>query len=62
VTFESSSGPAPTADATDVSLDGFTILATVTAHKNAKVAVWDVRVTNPDGSSDVLVDGFTVVP
>jgi hypothetical protein len=24
--------------------------------------VWDVRVTNPDGSSGVLTGGFTVTP
>lgn len=61
VTFENGRGPAPAANVTSV--DGVTIEATVTAHKNAKLGVpWDVRVTNPDGSSDVLVGGFTVAP
>jgi hypothetical protein len=60
VTFENGSGVAPTANVTSVS--STTIEAVVTAHRNAKAAVWDVRVTNPDGSFDVLVGGFTVVP
>jgi hypothetical protein len=60
VTFENGSGPAPSANVTSV--DGTTIEVTVTAHRKAKPAVWDVRVTNPDGSSYVLVGGFTVVP
>ena len=40
-----------------------TILVTVTARNNSSgIQTWDVRVTNPDSSSVVLVDGFTVVP
>jgi len=59
VTFENGLGVAPGANV--ASVNGTTIEATVTAHKKAKPAVpWDVRVTNPDGSSDVLVGGFTV--
>ena len=61
VTFENGAGVAPTADVTYVWPDGLTIDATVTAHKNAKAAVWDVRVTNPDASTGVLTDGFTVI-
>jgi len=61
VTFENGAGVAPTADVTFVSADGLTIEATVTAHKNAKAAVWDVRVTNPDASTGVLIDGFAVI-
>ena len=61
VTFENGIGVAPSANVTSVSADGTTIEATATAHKNAKPGVsWDVRVTNPDGSSAVLVGGFTV--
>ncbi len=60
VTFENGSGPALSANVTSV--DGTTIEATVTVHKKAKRGVsWDVRVTNPDSSSDVLVGGFTVI-
>ena len=61
VTFENGAGVAPTADVTYVWPDGLTIEGTVTAHKNAKAAVWDVRVTNQDTSSGVLIDGFTVI-
>ena len=61
VTFENGRGPAPRADVTHV-LDGI-IEATVTTHKNAKPDIdWDVRVTNPDGSTGVLAGGFTVTP
>jgi hypothetical protein len=61
VAFENGLGVAPSANVTSV--NGTTIEAAVTAHKNAKPGVlWDVRVTNPDGSSDVLVGGFTVTP
>ncbi len=61
VSFENGSGPSLRANVTSV--DGTTIEATVTAHRKAKLGVpWDVRVTNPDGSSDALVDGFTVTP
>jgi hypothetical protein len=43
------------------SVSSTTIEAVITAHKNAKAAVWDVRVTNPDTSSGVLIGGFTVI-
>ena len=59
VTFENGLGPAPAANVTFV--DSATIEATVIAHKKAKTGIlWDVRVTNPDGSSGVLVGGFSV--
>jgi hypothetical protein len=59
VNFENGRGSVPAVNITSV--DGTTIEATVTTHRKAKRGVsWDVRVTNPDGSSDVLVDGFTL--
>lgn len=63
VTFESGSGPAPTASNVFV-VDANTITATVTAKSGGppRNRVWDVRVTNPDGSPGVLPDGFTVAP
>jgi hypothetical protein len=61
VSFANGSGKAPTADVTYVSADGLTIEEVVTANKNAKAAVWDVRVTNPDASTDTLTAGFTVI-
>ena len=56
VTFENGSGPAPAADVTYVSLDGFTIEATITAPGGGPHGerVWDVRVTNPDASTGTL--------
>ncbi|MCH8299778.1 MAG: hypothetical protein IIC39_04470 [Candidatus Marinimicrobia bacterium] len=63
VTFENGSGPAP-ATSNVVFVDANTITGTVTAKSGGpgRNRVWDVRVTNPDGSSGVLVDGFTVTP
>ena len=63
VTFNSGSGPAPTAS-NIVVVDANTISATITAGNGGprKPRVWDVRVTNPDNSFAVLVEGFTVNP
>ncbi len=63
VSFENGSGPAPTASNTVV-LDEQTISSTVTAGSGGppRNRVWDVAVTNPDSSSGVLIDGFTVTP
>jgi subtilisin len=63
VAFENGSGPAPEASNINVS-DATTITAVVTAKSGGppRNRVWDVRVTNPDGSSGVLVEGFTVTP
>jgi len=63
VTFENGNGPAPTASKV-VAVDANTIAATVTAKSGGppRNRVWDVRVTNPDGSYGVLVDSFTVTP
>lgn len=63
VTFENGAGPAPTASNIAVK-DASTITATVTAKSGGppRNRKWDVRVTNPDDSSGVLVGGFTVVP
>ena len=63
VTFENGSGPTPTASIDVVSSDGKTITATVTVKGGGRRGnrVWDVRVTNVDGSSGVLPDGFTVI-
>jgi hypothetical protein len=64
VTFENGIGPAPTAIVTGVSSDGTTITATVTVKSGGppRPRVWDVHVTNPDGSSGVLLEGFPVTP
>ena len=65
VTFENGSGPSPTFNVNNVvEGDDSTIMGTVTAKSGGpgRNRVWDVRVTNPDGSSGVLVVGFTVTP
>jgi len=62
VSFENGSGPAPAISNVNVASDGESLTATVTAKSGGspRNRVWDVRVTNPDSSSGVLVDGFTV--
>lgn len=62
VAFENGTGPAPAASITGVS--GTEIKAIVSARSGGPKTnrVWDVRVTNPDGQSDVLPKGFTVTP
>lgn len=61
VIFENGSGPAPTASNVVV-VGANTITATVTAKSGGppRNRVWDVVVTNPDGSSARLAGGFTV--
>ncbi|MHC4108330.1 MAG: hypothetical protein ACYSTY_09635 [Planctomycetota bacterium] len=63
VTFENGPGPAPVAGVIDVWPDGVTIEATITAPNGGPHGerVWDVRVTNLDGSSGVLTAGLTVI-
>ncbi len=63
VTFENGAGPTPTASEVVV-IDSTTITAKITAKSGGppRSRVWDVRVTNPDGSSGVLVNGLTVTP
>ncbi len=62
MTFLNGSGPAPTADVTNVP-DDSTIQATITAPGGGPRGnrVWDVRVTNPDASTGTLTTGFTVI-
>jgi PKD repeat protein len=62
VTFENGTGPAPSAMVISVSVDGTQIAATVSTKAGGppRQRVWDVRVTNPDGSTDALPGGFTI--
>jgi serine protease len=63
VTFEGGSGPSPIASNIIV-VDSYTITATITVKDGGppKMRYWDVRVTNPDSSTGVLVEGFIVLP
>ena len=62
VAFTGGSGPTPVVSNVLV-VDGTTITATVTVKKGGpnRDRVWNVVVTNFDGSSDTLSPGFTVV-
>lgn len=63
VTFEGGQGPAPQVVATQVQ-NANTIAVTVNVANpgSAGTQVWDVRVTNPNQSTAVLLDAFTVTP
>ncbi|HEY94331.1 MAG TPA: S8 family serine peptidase [Dehalococcoidia bacterium] len=63
VSFKNGAGPTP-AVKNIVVVDINTITATVTTKSGGppKTRTWDVQVTNPDGSSAVLIGGFTVTP
>ena len=58
VTLLNGSGPAPSVS--NVMVTSSTITATITTNRKSKASTWDVRVTNPDGLSDVLVDAFSI--
>ena len=62
VAFTGGSGPTPSASIDSV-VDG-QIIATVTVKRGgpSRVRVWDVVVTNFDGSSVTVSGGFTVTP
>jgi hypothetical protein len=59
VTLENGSGPAPSVSNVVVS-DSTTINAIIKTNRKSKASTWDVRITNPDGLSDVLVQVFAV--
>lgn len=63
ITFENGSGKSPSASDEQVT-DGTTLDASVTVSYKGpnRLRVWDVRVTNPDGGTDVIVGGLTVQP
>lgn len=62
VALEGGKGPTPSATVTGVASDGTSLTADVYVTPNGPSgsSQWDVRVTNPDGTSAVLVDGLTV--
>ncbi len=61
VTFEGGQGAAPQVTSTQI-VNANTIVVTVNAGvgEGAATQAWDVRVTNPDNTSAVLSDAFTV--
>jgi hypothetical protein len=62
VAFEGGLGPPQEIITTQV-VNPNTIVVTLTARNNGTSAqVWDIRVTNPDTTSAVLADAFTVLP
>jgi hypothetical protein len=63
VTFENGTGPAPTVESEPVvAADGSDITVTVNVKTGGpkRERVWDVRVTNPDGSTGVLEGGLVI--
>ncbi len=63
VTFEQGDGPVPVAAGVRT-IGTSSMIGRVTVEDNPLPipTVWDVRVTNPDGSSAVFCEGFTVQP
>jgi len=63
VTFEGGLGLPQEIITTQV-LNSTTIIVTMTTRNDGSsgIQVWDVRVTNPDNVTTVLLDAFTVVP
>jgi hypothetical protein len=63
VIFEGGLGQAPQVTATSVvNPNTIVITVNVTGDTTLGTQVWDVRVTNPDNSTSVLPDAFTVTP
>jgi PKD repeat protein len=60
LSFENGIGPAPGVSHLDVGETTITATLEIRSGGPRRDRPWDVRVTNPDGSSDVLLDGLTV--
>jgi hypothetical protein len=63
VSFENGAGPSPDI-ANVVVVNSTTITASIIVKNGGppRERIWDVRVTNPNSSTDVLIGGFTVFP
>jgi hypothetical protein len=61
VTLEGGEGTAPVVTSVQL-VDGTTLIATVQTSDESVPTVWDIRITNPDGSYAVLEDAFTLTP
>lgn len=55
-------GPAPAVTVNSVSATSISATLTFKSGGPPRARYWDVRVTNPGGATDVLVDGFVVFP
>ena len=63
VGFENGTGPVPqTSPTTSLDINTITTFVTIKSGGPNRNRTYDVRVTNPGGSSFVLQDGFTVTP
>ena len=65
MTFENGTGPAPTVETDPViATDGSAITVTVNVKTGGpkRERVWDLRVTNPDASTEVLEGGLVITP
>jgi hypothetical protein len=61
VAFENGQGPAPAVVTTQVqNANTITVTVNIPDPGSAGTQVWDVRVINPDQSTAVLIDAFTV--
>jgi hypothetical protein len=61
VTFTGGAGRAPKASNIVVEGDGL-IVATISAHRKAKASIWDLVITNTDGSTGACVACFALTP
>ncbi|MEE9189393.1 MAG: S8 family serine peptidase [Candidatus Neomarinimicrobiota bacterium] len=63
VSFENGSGPAPLSSSISI-VNETSISLTITVKNGGppRSRLWDVRVTNPDGSTGVLTDGLMINP
>ena len=63
IAFEGGEGPAPTVTSVGVLGSGLLVSrVTMPSEVLPGPTTWDVRITNPDGSSGVLYDALTVQP
>jgi subtilisin family serine protease len=60
VSFENGSGPAPESSISAVNETTIFLIVNVKNGGPPRSRLWDVRVTNPDGSTGVLTDGLTI--
>jgi hypothetical protein len=63
LSFSGGAGPTPSTSNVTV-VDGNTLTATVTIRSGgpSRTRSWDVTVSNPDGATDTLAQGFVVIP